>query len=674
MSNRNSMAAKRTVLAKFRSQLNELMSYIEQTSVRYIRCIKPNSGMKPRIINHKETMNQLESAGLVTAITISRETFPNRLKYDIIWERFLCLYEVEEVTGATKRLFSINHSFSFTQEQLKENVKKMLSILLTEPFIRSDGARVPSFSCGKTKVYFRTGGLEYLEQERMNFYSARAEIIQTWFRCHSIRWKYQYIRRLIIRTQARVRGVLARTLFSRTKVSAVMIQSTYRGFVRRSSFIKKRTSTILVQTWFRCHIAQLKYNTSRKLILACQARVKSKRVRRAYLKIRALVIKVQTQYRGFKARKMYNERRSSAILIQAFLRGRRDFKTYQKMRRNVVLIQSIFRAALAVRYQQTTLKSAVKIQSCYRTHVEMRSYKQKRDSSIIIQSYVRGVHARKFASSLKQFKKAFSETQDLTRRANQIQCWYRWHAARKCFGNLKTSVVILQARHRGALLRTPYNRSKMAAITIQKVVRSFLTRISVIRMRLLEAAVLKSAEVNTGATVIQRWYRCHNIRSKYNQFRLSVVMIQARCRGAKDRVIYRQKQKVTTGATTIQKLYRSHKARSKYNHLRRSVISIQARHRGAKDKGMYREKLNYNAAATTIQKMYRCHCIHSKYNQYRRSVVMIQARYRGGKDRERYYQQRKAIIIIQSFVRMIIQRMDYLLQVEIMNEVTIHHR
>ena len=137
-SNRSSMAAKRTVLAKFRSQLNELMGYIEQTSVRYIRCIKPNSGMKPRIINHKETMNQLESAGLVTAITISRETFPNRLKYDIIWERFLCLYKVEEVTSSSKtsRLFSIAHSFSFTEEQLKENVKKMLSALLTEPFIR----------------------------------------------------------------------------------------------------------------------------------------------------------------------------------------------------------------------------------------------------------------------------------------------------------------------------------------------------------------------------------------------------------------------------------------------------------------------------------------------------------------------------------------------------------
>ncbi len=83
--------SKNTVMAKFRTQLNELMTYIEQTSVRYIRCIKPNSDMKPRIMNHRHTMNQLESAGLVTAITISRETFPNRYVCRKIFKHFFYL-------------------------------------------------------------------------------------------------------------------------------------------------------------------------------------------------------------------------------------------------------------------------------------------------------------------------------------------------------------------------------------------------------------------------------------------------------------------------------------------------------------------------------------------------------------------------------------------------------
>ena len=245
-SKRSSMSSKRTVLAKFRSQLNELMGYIEHTSVRYIRCIKPNNNMKPRILNHRHTMNQLESAGLVTAITISRETFPNRLKYDIIWERFLCLYNPENKTDPN-RVFSIYNSFSFSEDQLKENVKKMLSTLLTTPFIRTDGARVPSFSCGKTKVYFRTGALEYLESKRMEFYSLRAEIIQAWFRCHTARWKYNSTRQYIILIQARVRGTIARKRFLQFKLSAISLQSAYRGFVQRSAYLMVRESTISIQ-------------------------------------------------------------------------------------------------------------------------------------------------------------------------------------------------------------------------------------------------------------------------------------------------------------------------------------------------------------------------------------------------------------------------------------------
>lgn len=57
----------RTVLEKFRVQLKNLMATMEGTSTRYIRCIKPNETMTPKMTDHYHTMRQLECAGEYSA-------------------------------------------------------------------------------------------------------------------------------------------------------------------------------------------------------------------------------------------------------------------------------------------------------------------------------------------------------------------------------------------------------------------------------------------------------------------------------------------------------------------------------------------------------------------------------------------------------------------------------
>ena len=85
---KRSAATKHLVASKFRTQLTSLMSIIEQSRTRYIRCVKPNKLMKPRTIDHTHTVSQLESAGLVTAIVISRESFPNRYVCTVLIVKF----------------------------------------------------------------------------------------------------------------------------------------------------------------------------------------------------------------------------------------------------------------------------------------------------------------------------------------------------------------------------------------------------------------------------------------------------------------------------------------------------------------------------------------------------------------------------------------------------------
>lgn len=149
-----------TVWAKFRSQLNSLMKMLNETQSRYIRCIKPNTMKQPLIMQHMTTVEQLRCAGVVAAVTISRSAFPNRLDHRSCLERFKMLVKgkgkVEDVKDP------------------KEAVTQLLGKAL-EP-LKKDG--IEAFVVGKTRVYFRLGALEFIENERMKGWDKWALDIQ----------------------------------------------------------------------------------------------------------------------------------------------------------------------------------------------------------------------------------------------------------------------------------------------------------------------------------------------------------------------------------------------------------------------------------------------------------------------------------------------------------------
>ncbi len=67
-----------TVLAKFRTQLNALLTDIQATNVHYIRCMKPNTVQSSHEFDLPLVLRQLQSAGLVEAIQMARAAFPNK--------------------------------------------------------------------------------------------------------------------------------------------------------------------------------------------------------------------------------------------------------------------------------------------------------------------------------------------------------------------------------------------------------------------------------------------------------------------------------------------------------------------------------------------------------------------------------------------------------------------
>jgi myosin V len=64
-----------TVWTKYKNQLSSLMKDLRKTRTRYIRCIKPNVVKAPLLMEHKTVVDQLQCAGVVAGITITRSTF-----------------------------------------------------------------------------------------------------------------------------------------------------------------------------------------------------------------------------------------------------------------------------------------------------------------------------------------------------------------------------------------------------------------------------------------------------------------------------------------------------------------------------------------------------------------------------------------------------------------------
>jgi len=224
----------RTVAGKFRSQLASLMLKISESRTRYIRCIRPNKEMQPGKLDHLCTTRQLISAGLVTAIAISRETFPDRLEYKDVLDRFLIL------VPAHCNLNIGREGDKHTTEMIKFWAKQILEVLLSGFVVDALGTIKEPYACGKTRIYFRTGALEHLEEKREQYYGVTATIIQRFIRCKLLRWNYLCKMYFCILLQVTWRTYHFRMLFFRKLQSIIIVQSRLRGWLYENNYKKSR--------------------------------------------------------------------------------------------------------------------------------------------------------------------------------------------------------------------------------------------------------------------------------------------------------------------------------------------------------------------------------------------------------------------------------------------------
>jgi myosin heavy subunit len=146
-----------TLAAKFKLDLDNLMTALRATVPHFIRCVKPNADQVPTKFDAPLTLNQLKYSGLFEAIRIRKSGYAVRMPHDAFVKRYkhVCLTIPGDV-----RQDLVRYSQALLEEMEREvNYAEIAAQAsgasgkkVTEAEIRKDKQWV----VGKTRVFMRT--------------------------------------------------------------------------------------------------------------------------------------------------------------------------------------------------------------------------------------------------------------------------------------------------------------------------------------------------------------------------------------------------------------------------------------------------------------------------------------------------------------------------------------
>ncbi|XP_075332039.1 myosin-4-like isoform X2 [Odontesthes bonariensis] len=136
-------ASFQTVSQLHKENLNKLMANLRSTQPHFVRCIIPNEGKIPGVMDSFLVLHQLRCNGVLEGIRICRKGFPNRILYAEFKQRYRILNpsEVPEDSFVDSR----------------KAVEKLLGSLEIDH---------TQYKFGHTKVFFKVGLLGHLEDMR----------------------------------------------------------------------------------------------------------------------------------------------------------------------------------------------------------------------------------------------------------------------------------------------------------------------------------------------------------------------------------------------------------------------------------------------------------------------------------------------------------------------------
>ncbi|XP_030490697.2 myosin-17 isoform X1 [Cannabis sativa] len=266
--------------SRFKLQLQSLMEILSTTVPHYIRCVKPNSVLKPAIFENLNIIQQLRCGGVLEAIRISCAGYPTRRTFYDFVNRFGLL--VPEVLEA-------NYDDKVASQMILD--KKGLK----------------GYQIGKSKVFLRAGQMAELDARRTEVLGNAARTIQRQIRTFIAHREFVTLRKAAIQLQSRWRGKIACKLYQhlRQEAAALKIQKNFKQYRITKSYRIQRSSAIKLQAGIKAMLArkEFRFRKQTKAAVNIQAHWHCYRAHSYYRSLQKAVVVTQCEWRCRVARK-----------------------------------------------------------------------------------------------------------------------------------------------------------------------------------------------------------------------------------------------------------------------------------------------------------------------------------------------------------------------------------
>ncbi|XP_062087752.1 myosin-17-like [Humulus lupulus] len=266
--------------SRFKLQLQSLMEILSATEPHYIRCVKPNSVLKPAIFESFNIIQQLRCGGVLEAIRISCAGYPTRRTFYDFVNRFGLL----------------------APEVLEANYDdKVASQMIL------DKRGLKGYQIGKSKVFLRAGQMAELDARRTEVLGNAARTIQLQIRTFIAHKEFVTLRKAAIQLQSLWRGKIACKLYQhlRQEAAALKIQKNFKQYRVTKSYLIHRSSAITLQAGLRAMTArnEFRFQKQTKAAVSIQAHWHCYRAHSYYRSLQKAVVVTQCGWRCRVARK-----------------------------------------------------------------------------------------------------------------------------------------------------------------------------------------------------------------------------------------------------------------------------------------------------------------------------------------------------------------------------------
>ncbi|ONM38750.1 Myosin family protein with Dil domain, partial [Zea mays] len=270
------------------------METLSSTEPHYIRCIKPNSVLKPGIFENTNVLQQLRCSGVLEAIRISCAGYPTRKLFHDFLHRFRVL----------------------APEILKEKNDEKVSCQKV-----LDKMGLQGYQIGRTKVFLRAGQMADLDARRTEMRNNAAKGVQSQFRTHVAREQFLVLRDTSIYLQSFVRARLAckQHEFLRQQAAALRIQKNARWYFAWKTYYQLRLSAITLQAGLRSMAArnEFTFRKKNKASVHIQSQWRCHRDYSNYMNLKRAALTYQCAWRRRVARKELRKLKLAARDTQA---------------------------------------------------------------------------------------------------------------------------------------------------------------------------------------------------------------------------------------------------------------------------------------------------------------------------------------------------------------------